>query len=660
MSTSMTNRLLRQRKVLMRHNQAGSARRVAYATFTSGDLRRAALTYARYVPYLVRTAHSEGLQDGAYRQANPYEICKHRSLAGLRQEVCAGLAELAESMPDTRPVAEAVRAHVGVLADTRTSVANVYHEYVEMLDTLGDEIGAFSPRTSHCRLLVSGCQVVVEMRLPTSKHQQMGGKLSHQDFLVEVSKLCAAQRQAKRTPTHDEAVATHLAYVLLARGVRIPFPPRPWGNPGFREVQTYMSITDPGEGHLWGTAKDDEYLHGVIVHVEHLERGLEQDRKRVEAYRRPAPLNLPRVRLHVGGDAPCSSYVGRPVFEGDFASGRLKAVHAEGAACSEIFGHGYTECKVAINMPASQAVEFMQALAANVARDQYLQSLSAAFCLNDPLIDDRPSTVATIGQPREIRDRFEIGLLAIELTALAGLDKVAWDGANDIYPSTCVLEQLTEAEAITLVHRAHERGLLTYFSGGFRLHHLAAAVRTGADGIGVGGAQILRHMDPTTGHHGPFKAANITNILAIRDEVANSTLGLAAHLLARLDQLFFEKSITRQDDSLRRQLFADLARQDEAAVEKLLDRLSHVRALPPERGHPLVESAQRLLAAEGSSLAARAHGSDEWHLRSQCLRTHLEAGDFDQLAEELRGIRRPVRATSLERDESLRENDRVQ
>jgi len=149
-------------------------------------------------------------------------------------------------------------------------------------------------------------------------------------------------------------------------------------------------------------------------------------------------------------------------------------------------------------------------------------------------------------------------------------------------------------------------------------------------------------MDPTNGHHGPFKADNITEILAVRDEAAASPLGLGAHALARLDQMYFERSITPGDDVLRRRLFEALTAQDEAAVEELLEDLGYIRSLPPEAGHPLVASAGRLLAAGGTSLAARAHGGEEWRILARRLDAHIEAGDHDQLGEELADIRRRV------------------
>ena len=37
---------------------------------------------------------------------------------------------------------------------------------------------------------------------------------------------------------------------------------------------------------------------------------------------------------------------------------------------------------------------------------------------------------------------------------------MTWDGASDTYPSECIMYQLSHEDALTLVHEAHERGVL--------------------------------------------------------------------------------------------------------------------------------------------------------------------------------------------------------
>lgn len=88
----------------------------------------------------------------------------------------------------------------------------------------------------------------------------------------------------------------------------------------------------------------------------------------MEAYRLPSHIDAGKVRLHVGTDAPCSCYIGRPVFEGlnykgsfeeyariyreknqeieikpadfFFKANLLKTAHFWASACSAMFANG--------------------------------------------------------------------------------------------------------------------------------------------------------------------------------------------------------------------------------------------------------------------------------------------------------------------------------
>lgn len=99
----------------------------------------------------------------------------------------------------------------------------------------------------------------------------------------------------------------------------------------------------------------------------------------------------------------------------------------------------------------------------------------------------------------------EIAKLGIEIAKKGNFDKVTFDGTANWYPSDPIMEQLGYKNSLKLVHMAHEKGLLTYFSAGFRFKHLTDIVQTGTDGIGLGGAQILRFMDSKNGYQDPFK-----------------------------------------------------------------------------------------------------------------------------------------------------------
>lgn len=448
-------------------------------------------------------------------------------------------------------------------------------------------------------------------------------------FLADITRLNELLRAENRPPTQAEFMAIQVAKHFVKNGERVDYPYAHWGTSGFREHQSWMSITDPGIGHIQGTVSNMDYLQGIIVHVETLERS-NQGRNQIESYRIPSNQDVAIVRLLIGSDAATSSYVGRPVFENGFEFGLLKTVHTVGAAVSELFSSGLAECKIAIEgMTSTQAIEYMKCLKGIVRRDKHTQILSAAFNLNTPIVDDRSQ------YPCCIVDKLEIGLVGIQLAIAGGFDKVTFDGSGDIYPSKCVLEQLTHEEAVTLVHKAHEKGLLTYFSAGFKFHNLALSVYTAVDGVGVGGAQILRFMDKRTGFHGPFLPENITKILQIRDEAANSWLGKSAILLSRLDRMFYEGSLSVDDNPYRLNLFEAVAKQNQARCERLLTHFSAIAAMPPDSEHPLIAWAKRILATGKKSLCAQNKSSQEWSSLIWELQKGIANNDLDMLQEVL-------------------------
>ena len=174
-------------------------------------------------------------------------------------------------------------------------------------------------------------------------------------------------------------------------------------------------------------------------------------------------------------------------------------------------------------LTASEQIAYMRALSGHVLRN-HKQILSAAYNLNSPFIDDL-ATPDDEGKYPVISDNIAIGKRGIKLTAMGGFDKVTFDGAADTYPSYCVILQVTVQNALELVHLAHQAGLITYMSAGFKFNHIADAVYSGVDGIGIGGAQILRYMDGKTGHQGPYTEEIIDRIDHERDQAANSIRG---------------------------------------------------------------------------------------------------------------------------------------
>lgn len=465
-------------------------------------------------------------------------------------------------------------------------------------------------------------------------------KLDNAKFINLASLLDMEIRHEDRNPTIQEYLTRQIAFEMInIRGYN-EAPIVPWGNSGFRKIQTQASITDPGLGHLTGTIRKMEYINGTNVHIEYLERGEENDREIVEPYRLPDLATIGKVKMSVGKDTSVSSYVGRPMFENSFDNSFIKSVHTTIAVCSAIFMNGLSECKVAIErMTVSQAIKFMRAVSANVVRDENLQVLAAAFCINYPLIDDRKSTLAkNNGKPRKITNRMEIAKLGIEITKQGNFDKVTFDGTANWYPSDPIMEQLGYKSSLELVHQAHELGLLTYFSAGFRFKHLTDIVQTGTDGIGLGGAQILRFMDSKNGYQDPFKQENIKKILEINQTAANSIIGQGAILLSRLDRMYFEGSLPSWTEGQRNKLYKALLAKDDMTISNILESLSEIMQMPIDLVHPLVAWAQRLISNKNDAIAFSDMNNITKEHYITLLKRHIDHHDYDELNSVLKEI----------------------
>lgn len=360
------------------------------------------------------------------------------------------------------------------------------------------------------------------------------------------------------------------------------------------------------------------------------------------------------MRLHTGKSAPntvsflsltpsgrvvltLQYFVGRRVKDstsGTFAYDFIKVVNLTSAACSAAFQLGAAEAKVAMDgLTASEQVAYMRAMSGHVLRN-YKQVLSAAYNLNAPLIDDLAEPI--VGDDGEsqypiLKDNTEIAKRGIELAALGGFDKVTFDGASDTYPSQCVILQISFEKALELVHLAHQAGLITYMSAGFKFNHIADAVYSGVDGIGIGGAQILRYMDSKTGHHGPYTEEFIDKIDFERDQAATSIRGRGVNLLCRLDvsksdpltrscfransqRMFYEGTITIEEEELRQPLFEALRTIDEPTIEAMLNSpvLAQIVAMDHDGEAPVLGNARRLLRKTNSVPLLKARVADEF------------------------------------------------
>jgi hypothetical protein len=393
--------------------------------------------------------------------------------------------------------------------------------------------------------------------------------------------LFSSARAAKRPMPGSEQAALDVADWRLRAGAQLKTSFACLGTSGFRAIQTWLALADPGPDHVRITAGDAELLRGLVVHIEHIDRDMVADKEKIEPYRLPAAWHAARVRLRVGTATPCTAFIGRPIFENHggprtisddaFEMDLLKTVHLHASACTAMFLNGICDCKIAIErMNTGHAVRFMRAVSGNVLRDRDRQTLSAAFNLNTPLAVTGGATLT---------GRFEIGLKGVELARAGGFEKVTWDGASNEVPSRPIVEQLTHAELVDLVHYAHENGLETYISAGMIAKHMENAVYSGVDGVGIGTS--MHYVDASTKLMGALKPDAIRAALAIRDQAAARPLGQAAALLARLDQMHFEGSLLESEESTRKELHHALREKRETEAAACAAKLARVLALEP-------------------------------------------------------------------------------
>ncbi|KAJ6564600.1 hypothetical protein B0H19DRAFT_1141522 [Mycena capillaripes] len=464
-------------------------------------------------------------------------------------------------------------------------------------------------------------------------------------FFAATMSVAQALREADQEPGFSDFLAFHLAYRNITESnllTEAKEATRFLGTVGFRpHSQTYVSLTDPGEGHIFGTTRHSRWMTGAIVHNEHLERPFGVDRTEIESYRIPEIVDFACVRLHVGAQAPTTAYIGRFLhtapsknFDHEFVAG----ANVIKAALNKFFDLGAAECKISMDgLTTSQMLRYMRSLG-TVPRKR-LQYLSAAFNIHPEktsIMDDTDQK----NPARALTKPIEICLRGIQLAAQGGFDKVTFDGAADTYPSKPFIEQLSFSEGLELVHEAHSVGLSTYMSAGFTFKNIKDAVYTGVDGIGLGGAQILRYMDKQTGMHGPYTEENIDRIKVEREDAEKSLRGRGALLLARLDQMHFEGSSTEEENALRLPLYDALLHQDVADIQRILSEepaAGDVVAIFDDGEQPYVGRARRILRSEMPRLRKGSKGDDAlWEKFVTMLKRHVGPKEEVMLQEKYR------------------------
>ncbi|MBF8284821.1 MAG: hypothetical protein HW378_3736 [Anaerolineales bacterium] len=445
--------------------------------------------------------------------------------------------------------------------------------------------------------------------------------VSHLRFMGSVCALLEDLRDAKRSPTNDESVAIALAYDLLRQGIVIPSAYQSLGVSGFRDIQTYLSLADPGDGHIKVTSRDGNLLRGLAVHVEHIDRDEEFDTELVEPYRLPAAVNAAKVRLHIGSHAPVTAFIGRPVFESrNVRRDMLKSVHMTASACTAMYRNGIADCKISIErMTATEAITFMRAVVGNVLRDRNRQFLSAAFRINYPIVDDRPETVARQGEPVTLTGRMDIARLGVKLARDGGFDKVAWDGSSNEVPSLPIMEQLSLGEWVELAHLAHEAGLECYVSAGCVARHMREATFAAIDGVGIGTS--LHYIDAATKLMGALRPEAILEALQVRDDAVREPFAQCSRLLARMDRMHANAGLGEAEEHYRALLRLALRHEKLEHALQVAAGVARLQAMKPDFDIEFwswvgdldrTEAAKNMLGGDRLAITADSETMDEW------------------------------------------------
>jgi hypothetical protein len=556
---------------------------------TVGEFRRLALEEAkRQLVFAIELEESKAA--GGFVKRVPPPLLQTASLEELNREIAA----IAQDFGIKYPLHEQLATATASLASTCLEVKEV----ADLLDAYRQLLQLYGIIHDNDRDIFSLVAVNDAVRVSATSigdHKEgvpdpvLNSDYSDQALIAATVNLLVLSREKARALTQDERTAVLTAYALLDKGVQVPTSYRGIGVSGFRRHQTNLSVANPGEGHIRVTCSDSSLLAGTFVHIEHIDRGGERDREKLEPYRLPAAVTAARVRLHVGASAPCTAYIGRPVFEsGDVERDLLKSVHMSASSCSAMFANGVADCKLGIErMTASQAIRFMRGVSGNVLRDPTRQYLSAAFNVNLSLVDDRA------GSQLIVSDRYALARLGIEIAVEGGVEKVAWDGSSNQEPSIPIVEQLPYEQLLELVHIAHERGLETYISAGLQPHHMRLCTYLGVDGVGIGTS--LHDFDQVSGLRGQLKAERIREVLYVRDAASVESLGRGAQMLAKLDRMYFEGTLPLALDSKRQQLYELMQGRRESLVAELLEVIGEVPGGAEGEDLPVIEQAKRVL-----------------------------------------------------------------
>ncbi|AXN41038.1 hypothetical protein [Peribacillus butanolivorans] len=549
--------------------------------------------------------------EGNFEKREPTKLLQYYKISELYIESKEEISQLKKNYPNLKSVVGNINKLLDVFKENDSNAFLLLDAYLQfsqlkkeyLKETKDDAPTYMVLKADQKHVYIEGSSDFIDQK-PDLKNY-FWDSVQNKKFLASIMSICKDVRNNKGNFSASEVSGTWFAYSLIEKGVTLDFAYRGIGTSGFRnDHQTLIFSTDPGDDHIRITSVHKTLMDGVAVHVEHIDRDKVADKEKVEAYRLPAAINATKVRLHISDDAPVTAFIGRPIFENggmdiqrdgyitpeNYEIDKLKSVHMTASACTTMFQNGVADCKVAIErMQSSVAVEFMKSVIGNVMRDTTRQTLAAAFNINTPINDDKYSN-------KEVKDRFEIAKLGIQIAVDGGFDRVTWDGADRVHvPSIPIIDQMSHQQFVQLVHKAHENGLQTYFSAGLEAKHIERCVITGVDGLGIGTS--LHYTDKQSKLMGALNPKAIAEVLEKRNEAENTVLGKAAKLLAQLDRLYFEKNIYDEEDLLRNDLFNVILEQDQEKALVLIDdtRANRIKEIPYEVQSPVFGRAIRTI-----------------------------------------------------------------
>lgn len=558
----------------------------------------------------------------------PTPLMTYETIESLTNQIKEKMEHLNKNVPNKSELTSKLNSVIALVNDSNNALdlLNKFHSVLIIIDTWLPELTSKKPDS----ILLSASKDKIYISLENINEVV--------NILDYTSELINQYRDNKLVPTLEELTLIHSSYFIAINGERLPDDYMDLGTSGFRSIQTHLSIADPGDGHINITTRDADLLNGSIVHIEHIDRDKEANKEIIEPYRLPAIKNVVKIKLNTGASAPCTAFIGRPIFENYklnsseqnlFDVDLLKTSHIIASTCTAMFSYGIADCKIAIErMSVRQSLKFMKALVGNVVRDESRQYLSAAFNINTSIIDDRGK------KPIEITDPVKICEIGIFLAVESGFNKVTWDGASNQIPSVPIIDQLPFRTFVDLIHKAHENGLETYISAGLQPSHMNKCVYTGVGGVGIGTS--LHYRDPETKLMGALKPDAIKAVLSNRDIAGSSVRGKGAKLLAQLDRMYFEKVITEKENELRNELFLAIKDENESKIKKLLDSNSIAFSSGQPFNNPVINQGMRLLESTEKSLLFKELGKEEFTTLKEQVYLAVKTNNIQALTNQLK------------------------